>query len=388
MTTVLAGERPVPAVERDRADDLLGAVVPVRLPVVRPANGGQAGRLDNVVPFVRPRRDPAVGDAIAPTMTADDRPAPRPPAPLRSRAVLVSVLSIAAHAAVLAAFLREPAPQASIGLVVVSAELVLGGDTAAGIASTASTSEIDSSPQPVAETPDDTVTATARADDPAQPEPPRPVADAPAPEPPAAAAMAETPPPTLALVPTPQHEEPIASASAPAPEPAEVHVAPPPAPAAEAEPPPKPVAAATPAPETPRPVVNPKPKRERTAKRDSGEAERTRHAPSAPASRASNGIGVGRSDADTNYRGLVAAHLSRHKQFPAAARDRGAQGSPSAAFSLDGAGRVTAARLARGSGIAELDQEVVAMVRRASPFPPPPNGRPASFTVPVNFRLW
>ena len=379
MTTVLAGERPVAAAEHDRADDLLGAVVPVRSPV---------DRLDNVLPFVRPRREGVADGVVVPTPSVDDRPAPRPPAPLRSRAVLVSVLSIAAHAAVLAAFMREPAPQASIGLVVVSAELVLGGDTAAGVASTASASEVDSSPQPVAEAPDDTVTATARADDAAQPELPQPVADAPEPEPPPAAAAAETPPPTLALVPTPQHDEPIASAPEPAPAPAEVHVAPPPAPPVEAEPPPRPVAVATPAPETPKPVVKPKPKRERTAKRDIGEAERTRHAPSAPASRASNGVGVGRSDADTNYRGLVAAHLSRHKQFPAAARDRGAQGSPSVAFSLDGAGRVTAARLARGSGIAELDQEVVAMVRRASPFPAPPSGRPTSFTVPVNFRLW
>jgi len=56
-------------------------------------------------------------------------------------------------------------------------------------------------------------------------------------------------------------------------------------------------------------------------------------------------------------------------------------------FSLDGGGRVTASRLARGSGVASLDAEVQAMVRRASPFPAPPGGASRSFTVPVSFRL-
>jgi periplasmic protein TonB len=48
---------------------------------------------------------------------------------------------------------------------------------------------------------------------------------------------------------------------------------------------------------------------------------------------------------------------------------------------------VTSVRLARGSGIASFDQEVQAMVRRASPFPAPPSGQPKSFMVPVSFRL-
>ena len=56
-------------------------------------------------------------------------------------------------------------------------------------------------------------------------------------------------------------------------------------------------------------------------------------------------------------------------------------------FGLDGGGRVTSARLVRGSGIASIDQEVQAMVRRSSPFPLPPSGRAVSFTVPVTFRL-
>jgi TonB family protein len=108
-----------------------------------------------------------------------------------------------------------------------------------------------------------------------------------------------------------------------------------------------------------------------------------RAAPANPAS----GIGIGRAQSDTNYRGLVVAHLARYKQFPPDARSRGEQGSATVSFSLDGGGRVTRVALVRGSGFASLDHEAQAMVRRASPFPPPPDGHPASFTAPVSFRI-
>jgi colicin import membrane protein len=105
--------------------------------------------------------------------------------------------------------------------------------------------------------------------------------------------------------------------------------------------------------------------------------------PSSPA----NNIGVGRSDNSTNYRGLVAAHLSRYKQYPADARASGRTGTAAVTFTITGGGGVASVSLARSSGVPSIDREVVAMVRRASPFPPPPGGRPQSFTVPVGFRL-
>jgi protein TonB len=97
-------------------------------------------------------------------------------------------------------------------------------------------------------------------------------------------------------------------------------------------------------------------------------------------------MGVGRSDHDTNYPGLVAAHLRRYQQYPSDAHGRGDQGTATVTFNLDGSGRVTSARLAHGSGIASLDQEVQAMVRRASRFPLR-RAVVQSFTVPVRFRL-
>jgi protein TonB len=83
-----------------------------------------------------------------------------------------------------------------------------------------------------------------------------------------------------------------------------------------------------------------------------------------------------------NYDGLVSAHLRRHQS---GARSGGATGSGAVTFSLSGGGSVTSARVARSTGAAVLDQEILAMVRRASPFPAPPDGQSKSFTVPLNF---
>lgn len=56
-------------------------------------------------------------------------------------------------------------------------------------------------------------------------------------------------------------------------------------------------------------------------------------------------------------------------------------------FSLDFAGNVTSLKLVESSGSRLLDQEAEATVRRAAPFPPPPQGYAATFTWPVNFEL-
>jgi TonB family protein len=83
-----------------------------------------------------------------------------------------------------------------------------------------------------------------------------------------------------------------------------------------------------------------------------------------------------------NYDGLVSAHLRRQQS---AARSGGATGSGAVTFSITVRGSVTSVRLAKSTGAAVLDQEILAMVRRASPFPAPPDGQPKSFTVPLNF---
>lgn len=88
--------------------------------------------------------------------------------------------------------------------------------------------------------------------------------------------------------------------------------------------------------------------------------------------------------ATASWRGTLIAHLNRFKRFPSGA----SPGTVQVAFSIDRGGRVLSARLVRGSGDAALDEEAVAMIRRASPVPPPPDGLgggSVSLAVPIRF---
>jgi protein TonB len=356
--------------------------------------------LGNVIPFLRPR---AV-DVQAPDVTLPADAArlllPRRAAE-RVWLALFLALSFTVHAALFWAFWQEPQPLASIGVEVISAEIVIGATAPAGAAPTPGEQQLQAAagatdPQPTdpqreaerkateqpqnveiarAETaPEQTTTLERQADErmpednkaapreqrqPAEPKPVIAMVQSPNPEI-ATAAPRETPPDAMDVSLLPQPEE----------KPIEPKTEPKPAQAA----PPKPVKNALPAPERRRIEA---PTRKETVKQ----------ATASTASTAANNVGVGRSGNSTNYAGLVSAHLRRHQQYPSDARSRGEQGTATVTFSLDGGGRVTAARLVRGSGISSIDSEVTAMVRRASPFPAPPSGRSESFTVPVSFRL-
>jgi protein TonB len=343
--------------------------------------GLPAAELDrtNLVPFARRGEASARG---APEVLV--APADRPIelfARQRARLVALIVFSAAAHAALYLPFAREPEPMASLGEVVISAEIVIGTNAPAGPAdeqgqAQASAPEPAKTPEPVLDPPDP---ALAQAEPPkpetavTQSEPARPET-APA-EPPADTQRAPTAPTPVAVLPEPVQQpsvEPLVPVE---------QVAPPEAKAA----------AATPNPAPPKQIARPPPKNPEKPKADARRASLA-GAPNdarstAPPAASAAGAGRGRSDADSNYAGLVAAHLARFKQFPPDARGRGDQGRATVTFSLSGGGGVTAVRLARGTGVASLDAEATAMVRRASPFPPPPHGRPVSFTVPVSFRL-
>ena len=101
----------------------------------------------------------------------------------------------------------------------------------------------------------------------------------------------------------------------------------------------------------------------------------------------SSGIGHGTSAPDAKYFGRIAAPLARRKQYPLEARSKRQQGTGTVKFTIDPAGQVSAIELVRGTGVAALDREIEAMVRRAAPFPPPPGGVSVSFAAPVSFRI-
>jgi periplasmic protein TonB len=82
--------------------------------------------------------------------------------------------------------------------------------------------------------------------------------------------------------------------------------------------------------------------------------------------------------------------LQRFKRYPASAQSRKEEGVVLLSFSLDRSGHVLAHGIARSSGYADLDNEVMAMIMRAEPLPPFPETMPQTridLTVPIRFSL-
>jgi protein TonB len=402
---------------RERSPKLDGALV-----AREPASSVPAAIATNVVLFTRSRGETAADPAPKVAFDPGERPAPYWPGRERpGLIVLLLFLSLLVHGGLYALFNRAPEPMATIGLEAISVEIVLGADTPAGLAAAAGESEVQrgppSDPDPK---PTDTEAAQAEHANPAetaQSAPPETSETRPEQEPPPsepeqelAALPIEQAPSEAAVAPQePQAPpEPVVPPEPPVPpEPAQpakpTTVAPPPQPEPKPvqhreqkpKPEPKPVQhrEQRPKPE-PRPVqhreqtpkqerdVKPRPERDVRARTASREPNAT-----GPRANAPGGVGLGRSQNDANYPGLVFAHLARHKRFPPEARSRGDRGSATVGFTLDGGGRVTRVSLVRSSGFSSLDQEATAMVRRASPFPAPPGGRPTAFTAPVSFRI-
>lgn len=86
------------------------------------------------------------------------------------------------------------------------------------------------------------------------------------------------------------------------------------------------------------------------------------------------------------WQSRLMAHLERRKRYPAGSKSRGEVGIVSVRFTIDDGGNVLSVALAGSSGFPDLDQEVLALVRRASPVPAPPPGVSRTITAPVRFR--
>jgi protein TonB len=102
------------------------------------------------------------------------------------------------------------------------------------------------------------------------------------------------------------------------------------------------------------------------------------------------GASTAPSDVPSTWRVRLMSHLDRFKRYPEAARARRAEGTALLSFGMDREGRVLGYYLVRSSGYPELDDEVLAMIERASPLPPaPPEIRQqiVQLVVPVRFRM-
>ena len=94
--------------------------------------------------------------------------------------------------------------------------------------------------------------------------------------------------------------------------------------------------------------------------------------------------GISSSVSLPTWRGMLMAHLNRHKR-PA---EGGATGTASIQFTIDRSGRMLSIRLIGSSGNGGLDREALAWARRASPVPAPPadiKGAQITLTVPFRF---
>ena len=92
------------------------------------------------------------------------------------------------------------------------------------------------------------------------------------------------------------------------------------------------------------------------------------------------------------WSGLLLAHLSRFKRYPALAVRQQRQGVVQVAVTLDRQGNVLGVKLLRSSGVASLDREALQLPQRASPLPAPGNEiaagqREFSVTIPIRFDL-
>ncbi len=91
-----------------------------------------------------------------------------------------------------------------------------------------------------------------------------------------------------------------------------------------------------------------------------------------------------------DYGNLLGRAIAKHKSYPKIAQMRGQQGDVLLDLKLDGNGNVLSANIKQGSGFDSLDKQALEMVRKASPFPAPPEAlrnRNFNITVPVSFKL-
>ena len=229
---------------------------------------------------------------------------------------------------------------------------------------------------------------------PAPPQPESPQRSAFTPKPPPEPPQPQAAPPPRPIEPVPQPM--AAPETSPLPEPAVVSPPPPP-------PHPPPVPPLEPAlPPRPQPVLR-RPVPQRPVVRQPLRPMRDSTPEQAPAAPTPNAalvppaaapavptVSAASSSAVPGWRSELIGRLQRSKHYPDTARERDEQGVAAVTFVMDRNGHVLSATLVRSSGSQALDDEAVALVRRAEPLPPMPAelaGNTIKLTLPVTFSL-
>ncbi len=181
------------------------------------------------------------------------------------------------------------------------------------------------------------------------------------------------------------------------PEPAEPEPAPPVEPVVEPDPQPvpdpipEPIAESVlltpevPAPEAPAP---PKP-RPPVPRKSTSVVSASKAAPTGE-TRKRFGMARGVEKGQENFAGVLQAWFMKHKRYPHRARSRRMEGVVGVWFRIDRDGNLLEARIAQSSGHRVLDEATLELLKRASPFPQPPevlHETDLTFTVPIVYRL-
>lgn len=106
------------------------------------------------------------------------------------------------------------------------------------------------------------------------------------------------------------------------------------------------------------------------------------------AGRIGTGDAEGNSDV-TNYPGQISRALRRALYYPPSAKRRRLTGETLVSFVVAKGGNASSIRVARSSGVPELDEAALETVRRAAPFPAIPSGARRdswTFSIPIAFR--
>ena len=91
-----------------------------------------------------------------------------------------------------------------------------------------------------------------------------------------------------------------------------------------------------------------------------------------------------------SYSSLLANAIAKYKQYPKIAQMRGWQGTVIVDLEIDTKGAVISIKIKKSSTYEVLDNEALEMIKKASPFPAPPEslrGKNFNVLVPISFKL-
>ncbi|QDC99332.1 energy transducer TonB [Candidatus Methylopumilus universalis] len=91
-----------------------------------------------------------------------------------------------------------------------------------------------------------------------------------------------------------------------------------------------------------------------------------------------------------NYSNLISKKIRKNFLYPKIAQMRGWQGTVIADLEIDSKGSLISVKIKKSSSYEVLDNEALEMIRKASPFPPPPDnlrGKNLNALLPISFKL-